>query len=202
MRPATTRRCIVAIAAVLLWVLPGAVAAQTSVERYAATAAREAMAIARAGGSQSRMAARFAAAMHRFSHTGRVAAFALGPYRKALPRARRAEFARLVERFAGQLFATHAAEFAGDRLEIVSSRPYGPRDFLVRSRIHFDSGRQPSEIEWRVERTRRGLKVFDLKVLGIWLALRMRSNFVSILKQNKGDMEALFTYLRDYGTAR
>lgn len=154
------------------------------------------MAIARAGGDPARVAARFQVSMRRYASIVHLADFSLGPYRRDLPAARRREFHRLVERFAGRVFATYHGDFVGQRLEIVGSRPLGPRDTLVTTRIIYDGSRQPSEVEWRILRTGGRMRVFDMKVRGIWLTLQMRSAFVSILKQNRGDMDALFTYLR------
>jgi phospholipid transport system substrate-binding protein len=190
------RRWVVAV--LVLWLLPPTAAnALTATERYAQQAGEEAMAIASTGGSAARIAARFQASMRRHADIARLAAFSLGPYRQALPASRRREFHRLVERFAGQVFASYHGDFVGRRMEVVGSRPLGRGDTLVTTRI--DGGRSAAEIEWRIVRAGGGLKVFDLKVRGIWLTLQMRSHFVSILRRNEGSMDALFAYLRQQG---
>ncbi|MGE0239865.1 MAG: ABC transporter substrate-binding protein, partial [Parvibaculaceae bacterium] len=45
---------------------------------------------------------------------------------------------------------------------------------------------------------RRGgsFRIFDVNVDGIWLASTQKTNFVSVLKKNKGDISALLDYLR------
>ena len=187
-----------AAAVLVLWLLPPTPAnALTAAERYAQRAGEEAMAIAGTGGSTARIAARFQASMRRHADIPRLAAFALGPYRREMPASRRREFHRLVERFAGQVFANYHGDFVGRRVEVVGSRPLGRGDTLVTTRI--DGGRSAAEIEWRIVRAGGGLKVFDLKVRGIWLTLQMRSHFVSILRRNRGSMDALFAYLRQQG---
>lgn len=154
------------------------------------------MAIARADGDSAQVAARFQVLMRRYANIAQLVRFSLGPYWRDLPASRRGELHRLVERYAGGVFATYRGDFAGRRLEIVGSKPPGPRDTLVTTRIIHDGSRPPSVIEWRILRTSGRMRVFDMKVRGIWLTLLMRSTFVSILKQNRGDMDALFTYLR------
>jgi phospholipid transport system substrate-binding protein len=187
-----------AAAVLVLWLLPTTPAsALTAAERYAQRAGEEAMAIARAGGSTARIAARFQASMRRHADIPRLAAFSLGPYRRDLPASRQREFHRLVERFAGQVFASYHGDFVGRRMEVVGSRPLGRGDTLVRTRI--EGGRSAAEIEWRIVGAGGRLKVFDLKVRGIWLTLQMRSHFVSILRRNEGSMDALFAYLRQQG---
>src|SRR5690606_7999729 len=109
-RRAGRLRCAAGVLVLLL--LPSAPAsALTAAERYAQRAGEEAMAIARAGGASAGIAARFQASMRRHADIPRLAAFALGPYRRDLPPSRRREFHRLVERFAGQVFASYHADF-------------------------------------------------------------------------------------------
>lgn len=174
----------------------GSAQALTAAERLAVRAGEDAMAIARADGNAARVAARFQTSMRRYSSTTQLAAFALGAYRRDLPAARRREFNHLVERFAGQFFATYHGDFIGRRIEIVSSRPMGRGDTLVKTRIVSDGASQAREVEWRIVSSGGRPRVFDVKVRGIWLALLMRSQFVSILKSNRGSMDALFAYLR------
>lgn len=183
------------VLAVWLLAIAGA-QAQAAPERFVQQAGREAMAIAGAGGPAHRVAAQFQSSMRRYVDTDRMAIFALGRYRQALPTSRRAEYRRLVERFVARIFATYHGDFVGGRLEVVSSRPTGEGLTLVRTRVLRPGMGAPSEIEWRVAGRGGRLQVVDMKVRGIWLILQMRSQFASVLERSGGDINALFAYLQ------
>jgi phospholipid transport system substrate-binding protein len=95
-----------------------------------------------------------------------------------------------------QFFTKYTAQFEGKRIEIVRSKPRGSRDIIFFGKIIYN-GRQPAPMEYRVLRLRGGgYKVFDVKLLGIWLTLQIRTCFVSVLSQNDGDFSALFHELK------
>ena len=68
---------------------------------------------------------------------------------------------------------------------------------IVGSRIAFTNGRDPIDIDWwlRVEKD-ASLTLFDVRVLGVWMAQEQRDAFASVLKNNKGDINALLDHLR------
>ena len=41
-----------------------------------------------------------------------------------------------------------------------------------------------------------GYSLFDVQVLGVWMAQEQRASFSSVLKNNKGDINALLEHLR------
>jgi ABC-type transporter MlaC component len=54
----------------------------------------------------------------------------------------------------------------------------------------------PSPVKWRVITHRGKPKIFDIQILGVWMTLRLRSQFSAVLKQNNGNFDALFAYMR------
>jgi len=165
-------------------------------ERFASQAGNQAVATARAGGTEAQLTNRFRTLLRRYSNVSSVASFSLGKYARELPAGRRAEFNRLVEQFTARLFAAYAGSFAGHQIEVLRSNPRTVNDIVVDSRIVFADNRNPSPVKWLVSKRRGGYTVYDVNVQGVWLSLYIRSKFVSILKQNNGDFDALFAFLR------
>jgi phospholipid transport system substrate-binding protein len=165
-------------------------------ERFASQAGNQAVATARAGGTEAQLTNRFRTLLRRYSNVSSVASFSLGKYARELPAGRRAEFNRLVENFTARLFAAYAGSFAGHQIEVLRSNPRTVNDIVVDSRIVFADNRNPSPVKWLVSKRRGGYTVYDVNVQGVWLSLYIRSKFVSILKQNNGDFDALFAFLR------
>ena len=66
---------------------------------------------------------------------------------------------------------------------------------LVKSKVNY-SGGKTVPVTWRIVKRGGGYKIFDVNVDGIWLATTQKTNFVTVLKKNKGDINALLAYLR------
>jgi ABC-type transporter MlaC component len=127
----------------------------------------------------------FAAVLERHADVSRVAMFALGPYRQALPAAQRGEYVQLTRQFLGRVLAEHAGRFAGAQVVLLNCT--SDQGFtLVDTRV----GAHP--IEWRLA----GNRIVDMKVGGIWLSLQMRSNFVSVIRRGNGNPAVLIDHLR------
>ncbi len=99
-------------------------------------------------------------------------------------------------RFVAGLFVKYAKEFAGNRIEVTGSKARSASDVIVSSKVPFANGKAPLDVQWRLLKSGGGYKIFDVRVLGIWLAIQQRSEFVSVIKRNNGDFGALLTFLR------
>lgn len=127
----------------------------------------------------------FAAALERHTDLSRVAMFALGQYRQALPAALRREYVQLTRQYIGRVVAEHAGSFAG--AQVVLQNCSSDQGFtLIDTRI----GRNP--IVWRIA----GNRIVDIRVGGVWLSLQLRSNFVSVIGRGNGNLAVLMDYLR------
>jgi phospholipid transport system substrate-binding protein len=127
----------------------------------------------------------FAAVLDRHADVSRLAMFALGPYRRALPAARRSEYVQLTRAFIGRFLAENAYSFAGAQPTLIGcSSDQGFH--LVDTRVN------GQRIVWRISRNR----IVDVNAAGIWLSLQMRSTFVSVLQRGNGNIAALIEYLR------
>ena len=123
-----------------------------------------------------------------------IAVFSLGPYRKNLKPSQKGEYVSLVGDYISRVFAQNASRLAGQSLKSISSQSASD-SVIVKSELRYDTGHTTS-VTWRLIKRGGGFNIFDVNVDGIWLATTQKTNFVSVLKQNKGDMGALITYLK------
>ncbi|MDP4823574.1 MAG: ABC transporter substrate-binding protein [Aestuariivirgaceae bacterium] len=123
-----------------------------------------------------------------------IAVFSLGSYRKSLDAGRKAEYFGLVEAYIARVFSENATRLAGNSLEVTGSQEAAD-SVIVKSLLKYEDGRSVA-VTWRLVKRGGAYKIFDVNVDGIWLATTQKTNFVSVLKQNKGDLGALLTYLK------
>ena len=138
--------------------------------------------------ASSGSAAAFANAAARFSDLRSLSMFALGRYRKDLPKSREAEYLRLTRQFIGETLRDHGSGFRGATLQITECKSSGG-NVVVAART---SG--GTKVIFRLARTGGGYTVKDLNMQGIWLAQQMRSTFVGTISRT-GSIEGLFKYL-------
>jgi len=163
--------------------------AASAAEAYVSNVGNSVLAAAR-----SNSVAKFRQLLRANADIPAIALFSLGAYRKNLTKAAQNEYFKLVEGYIANVFTTHAAQMAGEKLEVVGSQATGD-SVLVKSKVTFSDGRTVP-VTWRITKRGGGYKIFDVNVDGIWLATTQKTNFVTVLKKNKGDINALLAYLR------
>lgn len=129
------------------------------------------------------------------ANMGAVAMFSLGRYRRKLPASMRSRYQKLVKAYIAGLFVYYAGDFKGRRLEIRGSRKSG-KSLIIDSRIKF--GGSSKKVMWRVYSKGNRHRVTDVNMRGVWLSIQMRQKFTGLLKRNKGDFNALLSFLGEY----
>lgn len=189
-----TRRKFASIAAAAVLTvcmsIPGA-HALTPQEQHVSALTSDVIALAHSGKRGPALQSSVARMLNQHSNISSVARFALGPYRAKLPAAQKREYYNLVQKYVAALFAEYVNDFAGTGVDIEKSRKSG-KFVLVYSRIR-SAG---TKLIWRVYSTGNKHRITDVNFRGIWLSIRMRDQFVSVLKNHNGDFGALLSYLR------
>ena len=188
-----TRRAFATMACAALATPFGASAASalTPQEQHVNMLTRDVMTLARSGQRGAQLQNSVARMLHKHSSISSVARFALGPYSRKLPSGRKQEYYKLVEKYVASLFSEYVHDFAGSGVEIEKSTPNG-KFVIVDSRILSAN----TKLRWRVYTTGNSHRITDVNFRGIWLSIRMRDHFVSVLKNSNGDFDALIEYLR------
>jgi len=144
--------------------------------------------------ARAKSVGKFRSLLKRNGAISTIAIYSLGPYRKKLPASRKGEYYKLVTNHISKVFAAHSSKLAGQSLKATSSRSKG-KSVIVKSKLKYSSGKT-STVTWRLIKRGRSFKVFDVNVQGIWLANTQKTDFISVMRKNGGDINALFTYLR------
>jgi len=108
---------------------------------------------------------------------GRMTASAVGRFwRQATPEQR----LRLQDEFKLLLVRTYSGALSrlNDRVLVMRPSRFTPRDTEVVVRTELRGRSEPIQIDYRLERTPQGWKVFDINVMGIWLVDTFRNQFV------------------------
>jgi ABC-type transporter MlaC component len=179
------------IAIVLMWLAmalglapPAPAAARCEVAAFVQSAGEAYDRAARIGTPEA-----FASAAARYSDLRAISFFALGRYRKDLPKAREAEYLALTRKFIGSFMVEHGAGFRASDLEIIDCKPSGP--FIV-ANVRLSTG---GKVIFRIARTATGYQIADISMEGIWLVQQMRSTFVGTISRT-GTIDGLFAYLK------
>lgn len=143
-----------------------------------------------------RKSAGFRQLLARHGDVGPVALFALGPYAKRLPPNRRSEYYKLVVNFIAGVFTSYAGEFQGAEVVVGGETERTGNFIVIDTRVRYGDGRSPRQLRWRVSDRNGRYKVADVSVSGFWLTLQLRSEFVSFLRKNNGNFDALFAALK------
>ncbi len=182
-----------AVAALALFIAPPLAQALTP-EAYVEKLAGQVMALARTGHGKA-LKRRFVALLTRSANMHAIARFALGKYLRRMPRSMQAEYYRLVLDYIAGLFVYYRKDLAGRRLAVGRKTKRG-RWITVNTQIVYANGGK-APVKWRLYDGGGRYKVGDVNIQGIWLSLRMRDQFVSILNRSGGDFSALLKYLRE-----
>lgn len=185
-RGVSVRRVLAALVAIALssFALPGAASASSCPAESFVRRAGQAYDRAAVAGSASA----FANAADQFSDLRAISFFALGKYRKDLPKSRESEYLRLTRQFIGDTLQRHGSGLTGGNLTILECTS-SSGGLVVTTRSA--SGKK---IVFRVAKAGGGFTVKDVNMQGIWLAQQMRSRFTGTISR-KG-IDGLFDYLR------
>ena len=125
-----------------------------------------------------------------------IGRFVLGRYwRKAKPPVRK-DFLSVFEEIMVRQFAPKFANYAETKFEIGLVRPLREKgQYMVASTVVRAEG-EPLRIDWRVRNKDGRLKILDVLGQGISMALTLRSEYASVIKDSGGRVEGLVDKLR------
>lgn len=146
--------------------------------------------------SKAERESEFRALLNQNADMDRIAAFALGQYLRTPTPEQKAEYRELVETFIVKVYVTRLSDYNDEKLDILGAKTKGDAQAIVNSEIKFTNGREPVTVDWWLIKKDGGFKIFDVNVVGVWLAQEQRSTFTSVIRNNGGDFNALIAHLR------
>ena len=125
-----------------------------------------------------------------------ISLFVLGPYRRNLDSVQKTKYINLIKRFISEIYSIRLASFPSGDFSILSSTDNGRSVIIVKTSIQFLNDPNPTKIDWRLIKKQDGnFKIFDVRVVGIWMAQEQRSTFTSFLSKNNGNIDKLMDRL-------
>ncbi len=133
---------------------------------------------------------RFADILARRADVHAIAMYSLGRYRQQLPKKQKALYVRGVHQFMARYFADQAHRYRVKKAIIEQTPRKVGNDWLVRSKVTLNDGRSYN-VTWKLNKTRAGWRVRDVKVMGFSLTFLQRGLFYKFLQKKNGDVGAL-----------
>ena len=196
------RRPAACLCAVVLFLSPAATLLPAVAQSDGAQAARQAVerivdratAILEQSSGADREAAFLALFRSEFATTA-IGRFVLGPYRANAGPALFRRYLAALEKLVAKTTAARLSGYSGESVSVGRARSAGRR-WIVDSRIA-PRDREPVRLDWVLVSSGDRLKVVDLRVENLSLALAQREEFASVLQANGGDIDQLIGFIDD-----
>lgn len=124
-----------------------------------------------------------------------IGRFVLGRYWRTTNKTQKEEYLRLFENMIIKVYARRFSDYNGEQIKIISTRKQGKSDILVSSKIVPKSSAAIT-VDWRVREKNGELKIIDIMVEGVSMALTQRSDFSSVIQRGGGKIDVLLEHLR------
>ena len=125
--------------------------------------------------------------------------YTLGKHRKNLSDDQKVEFKKIFREYFLKSFSTRLIEYDEAKIVVISEDVKNEKYTIVKSKLVATSNRPEVAIDWRVY-TKDPSKplIRDLIIEGLSLARTQKEEFNSIITNNGGDINALFTSLKEF----
>ena len=125
--------------------------------------------------------------------------YTLGAYRKSISDSQKKEYEALFEQYFLKSFASRLAEYSNPEIEVVSKKVLNKNYTMVSSILVSTEQRPEVKIDWRIyTKNLNDLLIRDLIIEGLSLARTQKEEFSSIIQSNDGDINALFSTLKEF----
>ncbi len=125
--------------------------------------------------------------------------YTLGKYRKSLNDDQKNEFKEIFREYFLKSFSTRLVEYKEAKIVVISEDVKNDKYTIVKSKLLATSNRPEVSIDWRVyTKDPSNPLIRDLIIEGLSLARTQREEFNSIIMNNGGDINALFTSLKEF----
>jgi len=189
----TVRKWILSSALLAITAMPAFADATT--EEYVRTNANDVLAsLNEAGLSTDERRAKFQGYMDEFTNLDAVAKFVIGKYAKRFTPEEMDAYLITFRSYALAVYEFYFNEYRGRDVKVMGSTDRNARDSIVDTEIVRSDG-QELEVRWRVLNRGGKYQVVDVALNAegnlIWLAIEQQAQFLSILDQNNGSVDAL-----------
>ncbi len=125
--------------------------------------------------------------------------YSLGAYKKTISDKKKIEYFDIFEKYFLKSFSSRLAEYTDPKIRVDSQRKLNDKYTMVSSTLLATDKKPEIKIDWRVV-TKNPNKplIIDVVIEGVSLAKVQKEEFSSIIKNNDGDINALFDDLKEF----
>ena len=128
-----------------------------------------------------------------------LAFYTLGKHRKSLDDNQKNEFVKIFNQYFLKSFSNRLIEYKDAKIVVISEDIKNEKYTIVKSKLLATSKRPEVAIDWRVYTIDPNKPLIrDLIIEGLSLARTQREEFNSIILNNNGDVNALFSNLKEF----
>ena len=125
--------------------------------------------------------------------------YTLGAHRKNINEDQKKEYSNLFEQYFLKSFASRLAEYSNPEIEVSSKKKINENYTMVSSILVGTEQRPEVKIDWRVYTKNPEIPLIrDLIIEGLSLVRTQKEEFSSIIQSNDGDINALFSTLKEF----
>ena len=128
-----------------------------------------------------------------------LAFYTLGKHRKSLDDNQKNEFVKIFNQYFLKSFSNRLVEYKDAKIVVISEDIKNEKYTIVKSKLLATSKRPEVSIDWRVYTIDPNKPLIrDLIIEGLSLARTQKEEFNSIILNNNGDVNALFSNLKEF----
>ncbi len=124
-----------------------------------------------------------------------VGRFCLGRYSRGITPEQKKEYDALFEDYLTKVYSQLLAQYNGETLEVREGARAAGSETIVESQINRQAG-PPIRVEWKTHQKDGKPLVTDVIVEGVSMAFTQRQQFESVIQNNGGKIDALFTAMK------
>lgn len=126
-----------------------------------------------------------------------ISRFVLGKYWKSVTTTQKKEFIVTFRNYIVKTYSSRFSEYTGEKLTLINSENQSnPKLFIVHTALNREDA-PPIKVDWRVGLKKDRYVILDIIIEGISLAITQRSEFVSVIDQNDGNVDNLIKLLKE-----
>lgn len=126
-----------------------------------------------------------------------ISRFVLGKYWKSSTIDQKKTFIQTFRNYIVKTYSTRFNEYSGEKLALINyENESNPKLFIVHTALKREDA-PPIKVDWRVGLKKDRYIILDIIIEGISLAVTQRSEFVSVIDQNDGNVDNLIKLLKE-----
>jgi phospholipid transport system substrate-binding protein len=146
--------------------------------------------------------ARFRALLTQYFDVNAIGKFTVGrAYWGSASPAQQQEFLSLYETQVTNAYAKRFQDYEGEQFRVIGQEKESDADTLVNSEITRPTGGPPVSVQWRVRAENGTLKIADVIIAGISMAVTDRQQFAAVIERGGGTIQALIDALKTQNLA-